>query len=73
MVLFLQCNTNNCASTVFKSFEEAVRIYGLPSRVRTDKGGENVDIAWFMLSHPSRGPNRGSDIAGRSMHNKRIE
>jgi hypothetical protein len=58
MVLFLQCNTNNRESTVFELFQEAVRVYGLPSRVRTDKGGENVDIAWFMLSHPSRGPNR---------------
>ncbi len=73
MVLFLQCNTNNRASTVFELFQEAVRVYGLPSRVRTDKGGENVDIAWFMLSHPSRGPNCSSHIADRSVHNQRIE
>ena len=73
MIVFLRANTNNTAATVFELFLGAVEEFGLPSRVRTDKGGENVDIARYMLSHPLRGPDRGSHITGRSVHNQRIE
>ncbi|XP_076828054.1 uncharacterized protein LOC143474472 isoform X2 [Brachyhypopomus gauderio] len=69
LIVYLKAATNNRASTVLTSFLEAVSVYGVPSRVRSDKGGENVDVAHFMIAN--RGQNRNSFITGRSVHNQR--
>ena len=71
--VYLRCSNNNRAETVLTLFKEAVQEFGLPSRVRCDRGGENVDVSMFMLSHPLRGPDRGSVLVGRSVHNQRVE
>ena len=71
LVAYLVVATNNRAETAFRAFQTGVEEYGVPSSVRTDKGGENVQIAEFMITQ--RGSNRGSIIIGRSVHNQRIE
>ena len=71
VVTYLQAATNNTARTALSAFLGGVASYGLPSRVRTDQGGENSLIAEYMIQQ--RGANRGSIIMGRSVHNQRIE
>lgn len=58
---------------MLQCFMDGVQSFGLPSRVRCDRGGENVTMSQFMLAHPDHGPGHGSCITGRSVHNQRIE
>ena len=71
--VFLHCSDSNEATTVLQLFKTAVHKYSFPSHIRTDKGGENSDVAMFLLMHPLRGPGRGTVIVGKSTHNQRIE
>ena len=70
-IVYLKASTNNNFETVLQLFLNAVNECGGPSRVRSDKGGENMSIATAMVT--VRGTGRGNRIAGRSVHNQRIE
>ena len=67
LIVYLKCSTDNQAATVFNVFKKATDLYGIPLRVRSDQGGENILVARFMLER--RGENMGSMITGSSVHN----
>ena len=71
LITFLRCSNNNFSETVLSCFLEAIQEYGIPSRVRKDHGGENMQVWEFM--EEQRGAGRSSYIAGQSVHNSRIE
>lgn len=71
MIVYSKCSTNNTSATVMTEFHGATTRYGVPSRVRSDKGGENMLVCHYMVC--IRGINRGSHIAGSSTRNQRIE
>ena len=54
MIVYLECSDNNKSATVHRLFLVAVR-FGLPSRVRSNFGGENVTVASHMLQHRGTG------------------
>jgi hypothetical protein len=70
-VVGLRASTNNRASTVLDIFLDAIEEYGIPSRVRGDRGPENKDVSILMIL--LRGLNRASFMWGSSTFNTRIE
>ena len=48
-VVYLKASDNR-TDTVFTLFRAAIEQFGWPSKVRSDKGDENVDVAWEILA-----------------------
>ena len=71
LIVYLDCATNNLATTVYEQFLKGIQMYHLPSRVRSDQGLENILVARHMIE--KRGAERHSMITGSSTHNQRIE
>ena len=72
-IIYLACRSNNRATAVCELFSNGIQLHGLPSGVRGDEGGEILEVARFILSHPLRGLGRASYIATKSVHNQGIE
>ena len=70
LVVYCHCSTNNKAATVLDLFQRAVSDYGLPLRIRSDYGVENVRVWDYMIQ---RQQNTNTIILGSSVHNQRIE
>lgn len=67
----VKCSPNNRADTVFTLFITACNNLGIPSRVRSDRGGENVLVAipsWFFIVALA-----GGATSLVPVHNQRIE
>ena len=47
-IVYLKCSDNNRAPTVLRLFQDGVSQFGLPEHVRSDHGGENVDVYLIM-------------------------
>ncbi len=69
-IVYLECSDNNRAETVLSAIEKAVGKHGLPSKIRSDLGGENVDVWRYMVEQHS---DSSAVITGASTHNQRIE
>lgn len=70
-IIYLGCEDNNRAQTVVQYFREGVSQYGIPDHVRSDHGGENVDVWRFMIANHNM--DYSCVISGSSVHNERIE
>ncbi|KAE8296881.1 hypothetical protein D5F01_LYC05655 [Larimichthys crocea] len=49
-IIYLECLNNNRASSVLSLFQEGVQNFGMPSRVRCDRGMENTENSTAVSS-----------------------
>ena len=65
--MYIKVASDNTSKTAFAAFKSGTEKYGIPEKVRTDKGLENIRIAEFILQSHNKG-----HITGRSVHNQRF-
>jgi hypothetical protein len=72
-IKYLVCCDNNKSITVLNLFRDCVQRDVVPQRIYTDQGGENIQVAHYMIA--TRGPGHNGDtiMVGKSVHNQRIE
>lgn len=63
LITILEAEDNLRAQTVAQHFMDAVTEYHWPSRLRTDRGGENTIVGRLIEEY--RGEGRGSWMQGR--------
>lgn len=67
--VFFHCFINNKAAIVVELF------FGMQLKIMDyikQKKQINVDVTWYMLNHPLRGPGRDSMIFDHSVYNQQI-
>ena len=69
-VVYIKCANNNRAETVLGSFLQGLSTFGTPDWVRSDHGGENIDVWRHMLSIHN---DPSCVVTGSSTHNERVE
>lgn len=69
-VVYIKCCDNNKSSTVLQCFLLGVENFGLPQRIRSDHGGENIEVWRHMLTAYN---DTSRVLTGSSTHNERIE
>lgn len=70
-IIYVKCADNNRAPTVLQFFSDGIAQFGLPDKVRSDHGGENVGVWRLMIAAHNR--DYSCVITGSSVHNERIE
>ena len=69
-IVYLRCAGNNESTTVYNSFMDAVALYGVPQKIRSDLGGENTKVWQYMIEHHV---SDSAVVVGSSVYNERVE
>ena len=70
-ITYINCSNNNKSETVLQFFLSGVNKFGLPKCIRSDCGGENIEVWRHMLTAYNCDTSRV--LTGSSTHNERIE